>query len=65
MTTKNTYKYTVDLTTLISNRIERKETIKALGNEVYKTNLEIQTNKKSLAKIEKEIDDMVIDFNKK
>ncbi len=65
MTIKDTYKYTIDLTRLINQRITKKDEISKLGNVVFKINLDIQKNKKYLAKIEKEIDGMVIEYSKK
>ncbi len=62
--TKTTYKYTVDLNRLINDRIIHKENIKKIGNERYKLKLEIMKTKGSLTKIEKEIDEMVLNYNK-
>ena len=58
------HRYTVDLTRLITERIDSKNKIAKLGNDVFKLNLEIGNKKKALAKIEKEIDKMVIDYSK-
>ncbi len=60
-----TYQYTVNLNRLISMRIEDKNIISKLGNDVFKLNLEIGKNKKHLAKLEKEIDETVMEYNKK
>ncbi len=61
----DSYKYTVELTRLINERIKQKEVIKEIGNDVFKLNLTIGKIKKQLAKTEKEIDKTVTDYNKK
>ncbi len=65
MTTNDTYKYTIELTRLINERIIKKHIINKLGNDVFKLNLEIGKTKKQLAKLEKDIDKTVTDYNKK
>lgn len=71
MTKETTYKYTVDLTRLINQRIQHKDVVKNRGNQIFKLKNEItklqQENGRTrtdLEKIEKDIDKMVIDYSK-
>ncbi len=65
MTIKDTYKYTVDLTRLINERIDHKKDIVKLENDKFKIKLAIGKEQKHLAVIEKHIDNMVMEYNKK
>ncbi len=62
--TENNHRYTIDLTKLINERITYKENIKVLGNESWKIKTKIGDTQKKLANVEKDIDNMVINFNK-
>lgn len=65
MNSKNNYKYIIDLTRMINERITIKKEINLLGNNIFVIKNKRLKQQQELAKLEIEIDKLVIDYNKK